>query len=274
MENHEMNSSFTRLLVLPFLMATTSLACADSITQIDTYGVYVADKSGYVKVEPYTHDYRFVDFKYLNEIPVAERKDDNLTLVVYAKDFSPNSVQLESRPLQVKVQLEKINFSVKPLDKPDMYELTTSAPVKDGTILHVEAWGTFDNFGAIVLGETEDELIKYFSQKTLSNASVVTQYLDDALVAFPDNAKLKELSLYWKTAAEEEKDKSDYAYVEEKWQQYEAAEKLTLKERYLNAVIGEINGYLSQHPEGIKANEAKERKATAEAKLKEYEKLL
>jgi hypothetical protein len=93
-------------------------------------------------------------------------------------------------------------------------------------------------------------------------------------VAFPDNPELKNLSTYWKTAAESEKDNRDYAYVDEKWKKYEEAEKLTLKERYLNALIVEINGYLNTHPEGAHSKEAQKRKEFAEGKLKEYEKLL
>jgi hypothetical protein len=269
-----MNKLAIKLLWSLFLLTGAVLASAKPIDKIETYGIYVAAKNGYVKVEPYTHNYRFVDFKYLNEIPFVERNDDKLTLVVYVKDFSKDYMELVLRPLEIKVKLEKINFNVKPLDKPNMYEVSIDSPVKNGTILQVQSWGIFDGFGAIMLGEPQEALVNYFSQKELSNAVVITQYLDDALVAFPDNAKLQELSAYWKTAAAKEKDEKDYEYVQEKWQQYEAAEKLTLKQRYLNAVVSEINGYLNQHPNGVKAKEANERKALAEEKLKEYDKLL
>jgi hypothetical protein len=62
--------------------------------------------------------------------------------------------------------------------------------------------------------------------------------------------------------------------VDEKWRKYNSAEKIHLKVRYLRSMIGEINGYLRDHPDGTKAKEAKERKVYAEKKIKEYEPLL
>ena len=108
----------------------------------------------------------------------------------------------------------------------------------------------------------------------MPNASIIVQYVADARTAFPNNTELKTLEKYWGNAAKLEKDKKGYGYVEEKWNDYQKAEKLTLKQRYLNDLIGEINGYLSDHPDGYKAEEAKQRKRHAEEKLKEYEKLL
>ena len=269
-----MNNLAAMLLISLSLLAGTALASSEPIDKIEAYGIYVAAKNGYIKIAPYSHDYRIIEFQYLNDIPIVERDNEKLTLVAYAKDFSQNSIELELRPIEIKIKLEKINFSVKPLDKPDMYELTIDSPIKDGAILQVRAWGIYENFGAVVLGNTQEELVKYFSKKELSNAISVTQYLDDALVAYPGNAKLQELSPHWKAAAAEEKDKNDYAYVEEKWQRYEAAEKLTVKKRFLDSVVSQISGYLNQHPNGAKADEAKERQAIAEEKLKEYKKLL
>ncbi|MES9943236.1 MAG: hypothetical protein ABW104_07660 [Candidatus Thiodiazotropha sp. 6PLUC2] len=256
------------------LIASVSTALAKVIDSIDSYGIYVVTSNGYVKVESYSHDYDFVDFNYANEIPFAARGDDALKLVVYAKKFDPNSVELELRHLDVVVKREKIGFSVKPLDKTDMYELHADAPISDGAMLHVRSWLHFDRMGVVMLGDTEAELVKFFSQKEMENATAVTQYLDDARVAFPDNDELKVLSKYWKSAAKAEKDIQAYTYVEEKWQQYENAEKLSLKARYLNAVMGEINGYLNQYPDGVKAEEAEQRRLIAEEKLEEYEKLL
>jgi len=274
MEYHIMNKAVFHLLSYIILLAAAAPASAKSVTNISTPGVYVVDSKGYVKVEPYAHDYQFVDFNYANEIPFAKRSSDTLKLVVYQKDFDENSIALELRPLNVKVTLQKVKFSVKTMDKPDMYELVADIPVKDGAILQVKSWAFFDNMGVVMMGNTEEELVRFFSQKDMPNASTVTQYLDDSLVAFPDSAQLKSLSKYWKDAAATEKDREAYTYVDEKWQKYEQAEKLTLKQRYLEAAVVEINGYLNEHPQGINASEAKKRLATAEEKLKEYEKLL
>jgi len=250
-----------------------SAALADTVDVIESYGVYVAAEKGYVKVQPYNHNQRFVDFNHLKEVPFVERGSQALKIIVYKKDFNESSIGLELRPIDIVVDIQQIKFDIKPLKKPDMYELTVDSAVKDGVMLHVYS-GFFDNMGVIMLGNTQAELVKYFSQKQLPDAFAVNQYLDDALVAYPNNAKLKELSTYWTKAANIERDKKGYSYVEEKWQQFQNAEKLELKQRYLNDMIGEINGYLRDYPNGYKAAEAKDRKAMAEKKLKEYEKLL
>lgn len=269
-----MNKGINTLLCGLFMMVIGTAAMADSVAVIDSYGVYVVADRGYVKIDDYKHDYRFADFKYLNEVPYVIRGSDELKLVIYQKEFQPAAVEFEVRPLDIKVKLQKVGFSVKPLEKTDMYELTVDARVKDGAMLQVNFWPIFQGIGIVMLGDTQGELVKFFNQKNMPKAAVVAQYLDDALIAFPGNSKLQELGIFWKQAAEKEKDNEAYAYVEEKWQQYENAEKLTLKERYLNALIIEINGYLSDHPDGLKADEALQRKILAEKKLKEYEKLL
>jgi len=42
---------------------------------------------------------------------------------------------------------------------------------------------------------------------------------------------------------------------------------------YLKGMITEINGYLRDHPQGKKSEEAKQRKVFAENKIKEYKPL-
>jgi hypothetical protein len=270
-----MNIFMTRLIATALLACDVLTSWAAPVDVIDTDGVYVVADKGYVEVGSYTHDDRYVDFNFLNEVPFVKRAGQSLKLVVHKKDFSANDMALELRPIDTVVDVHEIKFSAKPLSQANMYEVTVDTPVKDGTMLHVRSGYFFSNgFGVIMLGDTQGELVKFFSQKQLANASIVKQYLDDALVAFPTNAGLKGLTEYWTQAAKTEKDRKGYTYVEEKWQQYLHAEKISLKARYLNDVIGEINGYLNDHPDGYKADEAKQRKLEAEEKLKEYEKML
>jgi hypothetical protein len=248
---------------------------AKVVDAIETYGVYVVAEKGFVKVGPYDHIDKFVDFKFLNEIQFVKRADQTLKLIIYKKDFNENSFAFELRPIETNINISEVKFEVKPLSKPDMYELTLDKPVVDGVMLHVHSGDFFKNvFGAIMLGETQSQLVKYFSQKQLPDAPIVKQYLDDARAAFPNNAELKELATYWDKAAKQAKDKKGYSYVEEKWNEYQQTEKIALKARYLRDLIGEINGYLNDHPDGYKADEAKQRRSHAEEKLKEYEKQL
>ncbi len=268
-----MKKFFASLCGAAVLSLSAGPVASKPISEIESYGIYAVTSDGFTKLTPYSRDYSFVDFNFLNEIPFVFREDDSLKLVVYEKNFEPTAIELALRPIKTAVDIRKLRFSVKPTGKPDMYEVSVDTPVSDGAMLQVRSW-FFDTFGVIMLGDTQSELVKYFSQKDLPNAPVVVQYLEDALVAFPNNPELKALGDYWKQAAGAEKDRQAYSYVEEKWRQYEQAEKLTLKQRYLEALIVEINGYLNAHPDGYKAAEAVQRKTMAEEKLKEYEKLL
>ncbi|MBI3562971.1 MAG: hypothetical protein HY080_14770 [Gammaproteobacteria bacterium] len=242
---------------------------------IETYGVYVVAQHGYVKVRSYDYTDRFADFKYLNTIPFVLRADNSLKVIVYKKVFTEDSIVFELRPIDTTIDIYQIKFDIKPLAKADMYELTLDRPVKEGVMLHVRTDSFYANgLGIIMLGETQTQLLTYFEQKQLPDAVIVLQYLEDALVAFPNNNQLKELAVYWRMAAKDEKDLKGYTYVEEKWQQYQQAEKIQMKATYLQQLIGEIGGYLNDHPQGSKADEAKQRSSYAEEKLKEYKKLL
>lgn len=249
-------------------------AWAKPVDNIEAYGVYVVAEKGFVKIEPYGRTERYVDFKYLNEVPYVKRADQTLKVIVYQKKFDPNSMVFELRPISTTVDIRPISFNTKPLSKTDMYELTLDKPVENGTVLQVNANFYSDNFGAIMLGEPQAELVKYFSRKDLTDAPIVKQYVDDARVAFPKSAELKTLAAQWDKAAKTASDKKAYSYVEEKWKEYQQTEKISLKARYLNDLVGEINTYLNDHPNGSKADEAKQRKKHAEVKLKEYEKQL
>ena len=248
------------------------VAYAKPIDTIDSYGIYVVAEKGYVKIGSYSKSDRFVDFKHLHEIPYVTRGGNTLKLVVYEKGFNADSVLFELRPIDIHVILNPIKFDVKSLSKPDMYELTAEMPVPDGHMLQTNSYGS--SFGVIMLGEPQAQLVKYFNPKLTKDPITVVQYVEDARAAFPTNTALKELEVHWQKAAKLARDNKGYNYVEEKWTQYQQAEKLALKARYLNEMLGEINGYLNEFPDGHKADEAKKRKAHAEEKLKEYGKLI
>ncbi len=268
-----MKNFVLHVISIGMLASVLTSAWAKPVDVIESEGVYVVAEKGYVKIEAYQHDSSYVDFNHLQEVPFVKRSDTTLKLVVYKKDFSESNILLEQRQLALIASNQPLKFDMKPLAKPHMFEITVNGPIKDGTLIFSHA-GFFQNMGAIVLGDTQKELVKLFSQKDIPDAPIVIQFLDDALAAYPNNTELKNLRGYWAGAAEVAKDKKGYSYVEEKWLAYEKAEKLTLKQRYLNDVIYEINAYLNEHPNGIKAEEAKQRKSIAEKKLKEYEKLL
>jgi hypothetical protein len=156
-----------------------------------------------------------------------------------------------------------------------MYELTLDKNIQDGNMIHIYAPEVAGyRLGAVMLGDTQKKLVNYFSNKQNNKAYAMHAYLKDALKAYPDNKKLYDLLVYWQDAARLEKDLKDYGYVDENWRKYNNAKKLYLKASYLRSMLGEINSYLTEHPDGKKVAEARQRKEFAEKKLKEYEPLL
>ncbi|VAW89561.1 hypothetical protein MNBD_GAMMA17-615 [hydrothermal vent metagenome] len=268
------NRSLLALLALA-VISTPVLAQSKVVEIIEHYGIYVAAQKGYVKLGHYDYPGQFVDFKHLNELPAVERADENLKLVVFQKDFDEKHVILELRPIQTTVEVEQVRFNVKPLKEKDMYELTLDQSVPAGTILQAHSgyfWRTY--MGAIVLGDTQKALEKYFSRKDLDDAYAVKIYLDDALKSYPDNPTLKKLSQHWDKEALKEKAAKDYGYVEKQWKKYKGTKKIRLQARYLKSLIGEINSYLRDHSDSEKAKEAEGRKHYAEKKLKELKEQL
>jgi len=241
---------------------------------IECYGVYVVAEKGFVKIGPSPQGLDgLVNFKYVNEIQYVKRADKTLKLIVYKKNFSEDSYIFELRPVGRCTEVSEVYFDIKPLPKTDMYELTLDTPVEDGATLHLRSG---DSVYGIMLGEIQTQLVAYFSQETLpeEDAPFIKRCLETVCEAFPGNAKLAELATQWDQAAKVTEDKKVYYYVEEKWQLYEQADKIALKARYLEDLVGEINVYLERHSSGYKADEAKQRHRHAEVKLREYQKQL
>ena len=262
---------FLSLLLLGF----SGVGTAKTVKKINSYGIYVAAIKGYVKVSTYNHYDNFVDFKYLHEVPSIKRKSKNVKVIVFTTDFNPSNYMFEVRPIQTTIQIDQVSFSAKPMKKKGMYMFTSDKPIADGNMLHVygpEISGR--GLGVVMLGNTQKELVKYFSDKKQEKAYAMLAYLEDSLKAYPKNKKLNALLPHWQKATKDEKAVKAYGYVDEKWRKYNNAKKIHLKVRYLRSMIGEINGYLRDHPDGTKATEAKERKVYAEKKIKEYEPLL
>ncbi|MCF6259274.1 MAG: hypothetical protein L3J98_03790 [Gammaproteobacteria bacterium] len=267
-----------KLLLAQLALAVLSapvLAQSKAVEIIEYYGIYVTAQKGYVKLGHYDYPGGYVDFKHLNELPTVERADESLKLVVFQKDFDENQLTFELRPIQTTVDVKPVKFNVKPLKEKDMYELTLDKSVPAGSILQAYSgyfWRT--HMGAIVLGDTQKLLEKYFSRKDLDDAYAVKIYLDDALQAYPKNSALKKLSQYWDKEAQREKATKDYGYVEKEWEKYKGTKKIRLQARYLKSLIGEIDNYLRNHSDSEKTKEAEDRKRYAEKKLEELKEQL
>lgn len=266
---------FQWLCITLSLLGIAAHAQARPIHKIDAYGIYAVAKNGYVRVVPYNHINNFVDFKYLDEIPSVIRGSEQVKFIVYTNHFKTGNYRFETRPLQTTLTITAVSFNARPLKDRGMYELTLDKKVQDGNMLHVYAPEFFGHrMGAVVLGDTQKDLVRYFSDKKQRDAYAMRTYLEDAIKAYPENKALNDLYPYWRHAAREEKDRKDYSGIDENWHKYKQADKPYLKVSYLRSMLGDINSYLRDHPHGKKAKVARQRKEFAEKKIREYEPLL
>ena len=258
------------------LMGLAEYASAKTVEKVESYGVYVVAKKGFVRVKPYQHKGSRVDFSYLNEIPWVERNSEQLKLIVHTNEFKQSNFIFKTRSLSVDTYLEDVSFSVKPLKEKGMYEFTFDQKVKDGTILQMAALDVLGylNMGVIVLGDTERELVSYFNNKELKETHSVAKLLKDSLLAFPENDKLKEMLPYWEQASKAKKAKKKFGHIEKSWASYNKATKLSSKKYKLQVMLGDIKRYLREYPDGADVEVVKQRKEIAEKKLEEYKGLL
>lgn len=241
---------------------------------IDTFGVYVKSAEGYVALHSYEHMGSYPEYKYYNDIPVVNRGNDELELLIYQEDFDIQEIVFELRNVDMTRSSKRINFSVSPLVQENKYRLKTIKPVADGSLLQVFQCCWFQReFAVIALGDPVKEMLQAL-EKTKEPAYAVLPAIKELLQAFPKHPGFTTSLSLWEDKFKQEKDQRDYKHVQKSWDKFNQYKKISTKARFLRDVIREANNYLHDHPEGLHAAEAQERKTFAEAKLEEYKELL
>ena len=122
------------ILSLVFVLLSFN-SLAEPLDAIKNYGIYVEGKNGYEPLKPYNHEY--VEFKYFDEIPFVERATNALVVVVYQKNFDPESIAFRAQYVAIKGGYDELSFDVSPMERPDFYRIAFSAPVDKNKILRV-----------------------------------------------------------------------------------------------------------------------------------------
>ncbi len=240
----------------------------NNITQ---FGIYIKGNNSYIPMATINNT-SFPEFKDLKKIPSIERNDDKLELIIYSDNFKETYFTALSRKLALAGANEDINFNVSPMDKENMYKLSTNAILPNGRFIFIPiGW---NEILAVFLGDAQKEVVTFFSNMELKPSYSASQDLEATLKVFPENTELAALLPKWQKVESREKEISDYQYVEDVWQQYQEAEKIALKVRYLEKLQVELNGFLNSHPDGTKLTECKERQTEIDAELPKYEKMI
>ncbi len=240
----------------------------NNITQ---FGIYIKSNHGYVPMTT-INNANYPEFKHLKKATSIEREDDDVTLIIYSNHFDATYFKASIRKLALKGSSEDLNFSISLMDKENMYQLTTNTKVPNGSFIFIQmGW---DEISTVFLGDAQKEAVTFFSNIDLQPAYAASQDLETTINIFPDNEQLVMLLPKWGKLKKQEKEITDYKYVEDVWKQYQESEKITLKVRYLEKLQVELNGFLNNHPDGIKLTECKEKQVEIDTKLPEYEKMI
>lgn len=240
----------------------------NNITQ---FGIYIKSNNGYVPMSLITNS-SYPEFKHLAKVPSIKRNSNKIELLFYSKNFNATHFVATAKKLALKNISKEVNFNISSTDKENMFTLTTDTGVNDGWFLYIPmGW---DEIAAAFLGDAEEEAIAFFSDKTLAPAYAAVQDLEDLIKVFPNNGQLSKLFSEWRIIAKQEKEVSDFMYVQEAWGQYQEAEKVILKIRYLEKLQIEINGFLSNHPESSLASDCEEFQKEIDIKFPEYNKMI
>lgn len=240
-------------------------------TDIKQLGIYIKGNVNYLAFEA-IHNANFPEFRHLNKIPSVIRENDQIEIIVYLQNFENTHLEVQVRKLALAGYNEIINFNIEPLEKKNMYRLTTNKNVTDGSFIFISTG--WNEIVAVFLGDQEKETITFFSDTNLRPAYAAVPDLEDTIKAFPQSQELVGLLPKWKEIQQLERQELEYKYVDEAWQKYQETEKISLKIRYLKDMQMALNGFLSNHPDSNKSQECQERQTEIDTKLPELEKMI
>ncbi|PKV49887.1 hypothetical protein ATE84_1926 [Aquimarina sp. MAR_2010_214] len=256
------------ILITVLTLISSFNICAQKLKD---FGVYIKSNDDYIKFVTLNNT-NFPEFKDLNKAPSILRGNNKVELILYWNNFKSSSLVVKARKLALGGFNETINFSIEPLEKENMYKLTTDKTIPDGSFLFIlNGW---DEILTVFLGDSEQQAITFFSDTNLKPAYAAVPDLEDAIKAFPNSQKLADLLPKWKEIKQLEQQELEYEYVEEAWQKYQKAEKISLKIRYLKDMQMALNNFLANHPESNKSVECKKRQTEINTKLPELEKMM
>ncbi len=261
----------TILLIALLFSATTAVADESGThdpASITAIGVYLKTDEGYARLAPYRHA-RF-DFNFFGSIPVASSVQQPVELIVYHPEVGVDDLKFENRTIETPGARAFVEPVIEPLGEGRLrvtfdQELESEAFI----IAHVFHRCCHNNPRAIALTDPEPALLEIYAEGQDLNPTTIAHVIDSALDAYPENEQLQQLLAYWQNRERQARIQYVYDFMDEAWQDYEAATGLTAKQQALRNVRARAAGYLERHPDGEHADTVQERLAYAERELGE-----
>ncbi|WP_409524446.1 hypothetical protein [Nitrincola sp. MINF-07-Sa-05] len=225
-----------------------SVAQAD-LSGTDAYGVYLQSTDGYVAAENLDsfYGFGFDASASMMTMPVVERSDEKLEIVIHHPDFYPSHFEMEIRPVDMAAARNSQKHSVTPLGD-DRYKITVNESIADGNVVLLNLNCCFGGVHGAMLGDPVDALKVAFAQGSDQNPAGAEQSLGRITRAVPDNAELAELHAYWETRLAQREATRHFEFVESIWARYESAEGSEARIDALRHVLAVTEAFLNDHP--------------------------
>ncbi len=251
MKYHLKMMAILLLMISNYSQSQTTSNNALSLEEITQIGVYVKGEKSYV---PFSHinNSNFPEFKHLGAINSLQRANKQLELIVYIESSLESQLTFVSRKLSLVIKTEEIVFKVSPLDKKNMYKLTTTAKIEDGSFLYLPNMGGWNQVYAVFLGNKEKETVKFFSDTTMRPTYSALYNLQESIKSFPKNKELSKLLPVWKKIKEKESQDKSFNYISKTWGKYKKTEKIAQKISYLNEIQRKLTNFLTRYPKNGK----------------------
>ncbi|MCC5812984.1 MAG: hypothetical protein JJU06_21680 [Ectothiorhodospiraceae bacterium] len=263
---------FRIILLFTLLLGTATTAADNSNVHdpaaITATGVYLKTDEGYARMAPYRHA-RF-DFNFFNSIPVANDVQRPVELIVYIPGVGVGDLEFENRTIEIPGARAFVEPVIEPLGENRLRVTFDQELEMEGFIIaHVFHQCCHNSPRAIALTAPEPALLELYAEGQDLNATTIAHNVEKALDAYPENEQMQQLLGYWQNREYQARVQYVYDFMDEAWQDYQAASGLTAKQQALRNVRARATGYLERHPDGEHADTVQERLAYAERELGE-----
>lgn len=256
------------LVVSLFLSIATH---ALTIDEIDSYGIYVKGKNGFVAAAPLSNDSLRYDFSSkLLALPNAAIDSGPIEVVLFNKGLTiaPGAIEAEVRSVSTPAAGVALTAeSITPAGE-DKYLLTFAKGVNaKNTFLVFDTYCCTRHVFAIALSDPRQSVLEVFSKSAQHNPISVEFVLSKIMSGAPDDKGIKELHAYWAGEIAKQKASAHFAQITGAWDRYEESSDVDTRIKALKHVRSLSNDYLEKHPRGSDVREVNRLLNTASNKL-------
>lgn len=259
------------LLALFLGLLFPAVAAAQShqdVAEIEQYGVYIKGKSGYepAQVIPQLYSLNHDFSSRLLQLPVVERADQSLEMVIYQPDVHPDFFMVEARSMATPAARSPITPKIQPVS-PNLYRLSFDEVAADQIVL-INLGCCQRAIYAAALTAPKPALLRLFAKDQDLNPVTAEHILSRIVRGAPNDKELSALHQSWQVKVEQKKATEQYAFIQTVWGRYEKGETPSERFKALEQVKQLCETYLADYAQGLERAEVQRLLKTADGKLK------